>query len=234
MKQLISALSFIAVVRSYAVTVEDQASNCKALVASGKCMTDKQKMEKICHTSCSNWQDRKLQRIPFSLENEEKKFYEIIANNATGYPVDFDRFDGYITVVMTVTKTCADSKIAPEAIFYSIEKFQSVWPYSLQVLVIPYKHPKINYDEKDCKNFEKEMIKPERRINVMEMGDLNGPSANPIISYLKKAMKVKILDEDTTLYFIIDSDGLHAEHHYGKSLQDIKDALSHLMKGYEL
>jgi hypothetical protein len=135
---------------------------------------------------------------------------------------------------MTVTKTCADSKIAPEAIFDSIEKFQSVWPYSLQVLVIPYEHPKINYDDKDCKEFEEQMVKAERSINIMEMGDLNGPSTNPIISYFKKAMKVNILDENTTLYFIIDPDGLHAEHHYGKSLQDIKDALSHLMKGYEL
>ena len=43
-KQLINALSFIAIVRGYASVLEDQASNCKALVASGKCETERQKV----------------------------------------------------------------------------------------------------------------------------------------------------------------------------------------------
>ena len=135
---------------------------------------------------------------------------------------------------MPVVKSCAGSKVAPDAIFDTIENFQSVWPYSMQVLVFPYEHSEVNYDDKDCKDFEEQMVKAGRKIHVMEMATLNGASTHPIIEYFKEAMKTETLDESTTLYFLVDPDGVNAQLHYGKSIQDIKDIMSYMMKGYEL
>ena len=104
----------------------------------------------------------------------------------------------------------------------------------MQVLVIPYEHSQIDYDGKDCKNFEEEMVKTDRKIHVMAMATLNGPSTSPIIAYFKNAMETETLDESTTLYFLVDPDGIDVQLHYGKSIQDIKDIMSYLMKGYEL
>jgi hypothetical protein len=59
-------------------------------------------MKEICQTSCSIWQDRKLQRIPISLASQDEKFYEFVANNATGHPIDFDRFDGYVSSTFVI------------------------------------------------------------------------------------------------------------------------------------
>jgi len=135
---------------------------------------------------------------------------------------------------VAVAKTCSDSEVSPKMMFDSMERFQKVWPYSLKVLVFPYEHPNVDYSRKDCKSFEEELVKVDRNINVMEMGNLNGHGMNTIIAYLKSAMQQETLDVNTTLYFIIDPDGREVEFHYGKSLQDIKDVLSYLMKGYEL
>jgi len=213
---------------------DDQIDNCAALVAAGKCRTDIRDMNKNCQASCSLWRDKHMQRISFDLANQDVAFYDLVANDATFHPIDLEQFEGYITVLVTVAKTCADSEVSPKMMFDSMERFQKVWPYSLKVLVFPYEHPNVDYSRKDCKSFEEELVKVDRNINVMEMGNLNGHGMNTIIAYLKSAMQQETLDVDTTLYFIIDPDGREVEFHYGKSLQDIKDVLSYLMKGYEL
>lgn len=213
---------------------EDQIDNCAALVAAGKCKTDMHNMNNNCQASCSLWRDKYLQKVSFSLADQDVAFYELVANNATFHPLDLEPFEGYITVLVTVAKFCASSEVSPKVMFDSIERFQKIWPYSLKVLVFPYEHPNIDYSGKDCRSFEEELVKVDRNINIMEMGNLNGQGVNPIIDYLKSAMQQEVLDVDTTLYFIVDPDGREVELHYGKSLQDIKDVLSYLMKGYEL
>ena len=55
-------------------------------------------MRKICQRSCAIWENDKLQRIPFTLSNQEDQFYEFEANNATGHPINFERFEGYVSI----------------------------------------------------------------------------------------------------------------------------------------
>ena len=113
----------------------------------------------------------------------------------------------------------------------SIERLQKVWPYSVEILVFPFEHPSINYDEKNCDDFEMECQKPGRNIHIMETSRrLNGDDAPDIFKFLKEIMGAEELNLDTTMYFLFHPDFDTLEYHYGKSLLDMKDILRELVK----
>ena len=129
-----------------------------------------------------------------------------------------------------MAKTCSGAKVSAATMLESIEHLQSVWPYSVEVLIFPYEHPSTNYDEKNCEDFDKDYTKTGRKIYMMELAILNGPNTHPMFKFLKDVMGVEDLSLDTTQYFVMSPDVDAFEYHYGKSLLDMKDVLREKVK----
>lgn len=136
-------------------------------------------------------------------------------------------------------------KVAPESVFESIERLAQVYPHAVEVLVFPYKHPNVNYDQHlDCKEFDTiiqttnekyKKMKQHRNIHVMQevnlkQNDEKQSRVHPVFQLFLKLLKFQEFVFDTQFYFIVKPDGIDASYHYGKSLLDMQDELGIAVK----
>ena len=139
-----------------------------------------------------------------------------------------------VTIILPLVKTCEGGQVSISTMIESIESLKAVWPYSVEIMVFPFEHPGLLYDDLNCDDFDAEYAKNERSIYMMEMSELNGDNAHPIFKAIKEIMKVEEsgtnVNVDKLNYFIIDPDWEILHHHYNKSLMDIKDVLREMIK----
>ena len=161
-----------------------------------------------CPHSCFKWQ-QDMKRIRVAYISEDKpSFFELSAKNSTGSTLDFRRFEGYITLVITVARTCKDWKKI-DGIYRGIEYLHHTWPFILEILVFFYDHPDLDY-EIDCASFHARWKFTGRKIHIMEVVPVNGPDAHPVIKYLKWTMTLNEesgIPTDFTSFFLINPDG---------------------------
>ena len=139
-----------------------------------------------------------------------------------------------VTIILPLVKTCEGGQVSISTMIESIESLKAVWPYSVEIMVFPFEHPGLLYDDLNCDDFDAEYAKNERSIYMMEISELNGDNAHPIFKAIKEIMKVEEsgtnVNVDKLNYFIIDPDWEILHHHYNKSLMDIKDVLREMIK----
>ena len=83
-------------------------------------------------------------------------------------------------------------------------------PYSLNIILFPFKHDQLDYTTLDCTNFDKSLSNSSLgdKLFVMEEAIMNGKDTHPVYKYLKSTATMDtILDEFATFFFIsADSD----------------------------
>ena len=187
-------------------------------------------MKQTCAKTCHKWAQKTLKYQSFELE--EDAFYELSAiSAATGKHITFDRFEGYITLIIPLAKMCTNnSDVTPQSVFDSIVRLKQLNPYAVEVLVFPYEHPKVNYDESDCDDFEALVKQEDRNILVMEESNLK---SNPVFQFFLKALDMDDYVSDTQFYLLVNPNGISGSYEYGKSLLDMHDVLRIAMKELE-
>ena len=165
--------------------------------------------------------------------------------------IHFDQFEGYVTLILPLAKMCSkdnnkDTTVSPQSVFESIERLAQVYPHAVEVLVFPYKHPDITYDQTmDCNDFDtiiqnsnNKYRKKNRNIYVMDEVNLNqndddrkkSAQVHPVFQLFLDALDFKKFVFDTQFYFIVKPDGIDGSYHYGKSLLDMQDEITIAVK----
>lgn len=183
-------------------------------------------MMKECRKSCMEKNRNRELHDNFLVGEDEESFFDLSARTSTGEILNFEQFDGYVTMVINMAKLCKRERPDAEGYFATLEELQKIWPYSLELIVFPFEHPKFNYENEDCADFEKAQRKVGRSIHVMEMADINGQSGEipPVYRYLKSKAGIDDMDYDIATTFFINPDGDNIEIHQG-SLYTIKQYL---------
>ena len=185
-------------------------------------------MQQNCNKSCLEWSEKELKYKPVVLESS---FYDLYASPAvdTKSKISFERFEGYYTLIIPLAKTCS-GKVSPKTMFESISKTKEMFSYGLEIVVFPYKHPSMNYDQSDCSEFDALTLEKNTKLHIVEESSLSGKDIHPVFSYFLNAMDIKEFDLGTLFYFIVNPDGDLAMYHYDKSLKDLQVALRQYMK----
>ena len=187
-----------------------------------------------CHSECVEWQEYTLKYKRYQVSDEKKEtLFDMSLRDVNGKSMQFDQFEGYVTMILPLAKTCSGSKVAVAEIFDSIDRLQKVWPYAVQILVFAYEHPLMDYSKKNCEDFEDEYEKRANKSGAYMMDELEGLEGHPLFELMKDIMGVDELKMETTHYFVVGPDFSMIEHHYGKSLLDMKDILRELIKELE-
>lgn len=180
-------------------------------------------MMQHCPEACLQWQ-RDMKRIHIAYVSEDKpSFFDLTAKNSTGTLLDFRRFEGYVTLVITIARTCKDWKKI-DSIYRGIEYLHHTWPYLLEIVVFFYNHPDLDYDI-DCASFHVRFTFTGRKIHIMEVVNINGPNTHPVLRYLKWSMNLheeQGLSHDFTSFFIINPDGNTIQHMKAMSFEKLK------------
>ena len=220
--------------------IMDKLDNCDELVKEKKCITSPEQMKKDCPISCREWQNQRMKTDFARISDDQPSFFDLSAKNATGSTLDFDMFDGYLTIVSNVLKDCLPGRI--DAAIADMEHLHDVWPFALEVLVFPFSTP----EQKEmnqafemtigCDSFKEAVEKKGRRIHVMDEVEINGKNAHPVYKYLIQQFERSLKDEDGLLptdlatFFIITPDGDRIEMHIGGTLERIKKSVAEHMK----
>mmetsp|Transcript_959 Transcript_959/g.1352 ORF Transcript_959/g.1352 Transcript_959/m.1352 type:complete len:257 (+) Transcript_959:140-910(+) len=204
--------------------IRDEIDNCKDLVKEGKCRTDPHEMYSNCRYSCSKWAEENTKKDVAYIKDGDESFFELSAKNSTGSVINFDRFEGYVTIVINVVKICLQDSV--EQGYQIFESLQRVWPYTVEILVFTFEHPDFDYSKiEDCKAHEEAFKKKGRHIHVMEQVNINGPKTHPVYKYLKGLFHMDELDNNYSTFFLVTPDGDSIEVHLGSSEEQLKAAI---------
>lgn len=183
---------------------KDSLFDCKARAEAGECLPDgpDPKLMRIsCGTTCVRWREDLGHQKQFLLDDHES-FYEMSAKTAFQKKVvEFDRFDGYVTVIVPVAKTCSNNSVAAKAIFDSIASLKNTFKYNLELVIFPYLHPTVDYDADgvDCSEFEEMMAVDQKKTKYFVMEESNMDSASgdlhPVFQLFFDAMEKDLKEE---------------------------------------
>jgi len=229
-----------------AIAVVDRLDNCEELMRKGECSTNAEKMKKECPASCRKWQES-VQTVKYArVDDGAPSFFELSAKNSTGHIVNFQRFEGYLTIVANTMKSCKPG--ATEAIYKAMENIHNLYPWTLEILLFTFENPEVEKARAEiasdaeaanlaaqfgidlsgsCEDHEKAFKKRGRRIHVMEEVNLNGPKAHPVYKYLKKQFDFEgdELSTDFATFFFVSPDGDKLEAHIASSPESLKQSI---------
>lgn len=171
-------------------------------------------MKRSCGTTTKRWKEDLAHYTEFQLDDHES-FYELSAVSAANNKVvEFDRFDGYLTVIVPVAKTCSSNSVAAKAIFDSISSLKNAFKYNVELVVFPYLHPTVNYDEDglDCSEFEELVaVDPKKsKFFVMEESNIDATSGDihPVFKLFFSAMENDLKEEQKKTKLYDEEEGL--------------------------
>merc|ERR1711862_777782 len=148
------------------------------------------------------------------LPEGDRVFFDFKANTSTGNTLNFERFEGYWTMIVHGALTCSPGIGLEEGLKY-FEHLHSVWPFVLEVLVFPFRHPRVDYEKADCLKGMTAIKKKGRKIHLMDEVKVNGEETHPIHQFLKKPFKIDELETDVATYFFVNPDGEWVVAHHG-------------------
>ena len=200
--------------------------NCTQLIQKGACYKNTTYMAEHCATECYQHQQY-LERVHVAYISEDKpSFFDLKAKNSTGTELNFRRFEGYVTLVITVARSCKDWRKI-DGIYRGIEYLHHTWPYLLEIVVYFYNLPDVDYDI-DCSSFHVRFTFKGRKIHVMEVVPINGPDTHPVLKYLKWSFNLSEDDgllTDVTSFFIVNPDGNTIQHVKAMSFEKLKQRI---------
>mmetsp|Transcript_15189 Transcript_15189/g.20734 ORF Transcript_15189/g.20734 Transcript_15189/m.20734 type:complete len:240 (-) Transcript_15189:345-1064(-) len=201
---------------------KDHYPDCKEWATAGHCQfghTRSDYMMKWCTKSCIEVLDIQPATTKH-LEENDQLFFEMEAKDVFGKVIDFERFEGYVTIVVNAARDCLNSDV-----FYSIlEHYRSIYPYTVEIIVFPFDHPTSPSGIAECPDAISQAEKnPDRKIHMMEVVDINGPNTHPLYKLLKKVFGLDEIKLDRPYYFFVNPDGDVMEMHYGAGLNNLKD-----------
>mmetsp|Transcript_15386 Transcript_15386/g.19516 ORF Transcript_15386/g.19516 Transcript_15386/m.19516 type:complete len:320 (-) Transcript_15386:172-1131(-) len=137
----------------------DETDICNKLAAHGKCL-DHEEVVEVCPKSCKKWEEHlkskmKSDFVKVDVDGDDLIFFDLVAktfdygsgsgSGKSQKEIEFERFEGYLTVVANLGKVCHTDDV--ENALSNLVSLFNIVPYSLNVVVFPFRHPFLDYDE---------------------------------------------------------------------------------------
>lgn len=171
---------------------KDLDDNCADKIAA--CLADPD-LWNTCAISCAKSLDPP-RAIDFHTFKDDE-FFDLTATDVHGHEIRFENYDGYVTLVATVPRVMVP--------FYlkMLEHLQSVYPYVLEVLMIPFE----NDDTKIAVSDGKVIVLKE---------------ATKVLEFFKKTLGQDVSQEHVTGY-LLSVDGDFLQIHHSPTMETLKE-----------
>jgi len=194
---------------------------------------------KFCAKICDIW-ERKQKMQPrtvwVDIDREDFSFFDLTAKRVTDQKwINFERFEGYLTVVANVGRIC-ESKEDIEFVTTAMKSLFKIMPYSLNIVLFPHKIPSIAYDGINCEEYDSVIAAasadPElkEKLYIMEDAVLNGPDAHPVYEYLKKSVDLEPMLETHSTFFFVSGEGNKVDLFQGASFSQLRGHIVRISK----
>jgi len=200
-KLILFCISFVLQI-SQAWPGDDKLSQkeCKEKADQGDCehISDKMYMKENCPATC---REPYRKGIRF-LDAYDPSFFDLSAKTANGKNIDFDRFEGYVTVVADESSLCGFTKKD----FDEMNRLHKAFPYTMEVVIFPT-NKMTEFSDDECPGKQKFRNSKGLEFLVMETIEINGPNTHPVYKYLKDRHYFDNLDRKYVTYFVVSPDG---------------------------
>lgn len=181
---------------------EDKLSKkeCKQKADQGDCEVVPQKlfMKENCPATCRE-PYRKGVRF---LQDGETSFFDLSAKTAEGKLIDFDRFDGYVTLVADESSLCGFTNKD----FGELNRMHRAYRYLMEIVIFPTNQLE-EHTGQDCPGVKEFKNYEGLDFMTMETVHVNGPNTHPVYKYLKERHHFDDLDPKYVTYFIVSPNG---------------------------
>mmetsp|Transcript_136 Transcript_136/g.154 ORF Transcript_136/g.154 Transcript_136/m.154 type:complete len:284 (+) Transcript_136:164-1015(+) len=224
---------------------------CKEIVKEGLCVTQKDIMKEYCQEACIEW-EQSLTKTE-NAHDPDNEFFSLSAKDKTGKLIDFDRFEGYLTMVLNLGLTCMgddDDKKNPQVAavqqgLNEFDKLLNVWPHGLEIIVFPFQAPKPGAKEEEEDDCDLADIKTvvsaltSQKVHIMEPVYINDgkdttttttTTTHPVFQYFKKLFQMEAMDSRLATYFFVNPDGNAIFKYYAASFDQVKKYLRQILE----
>lgn len=137
-------------------------------------------------------------------------------------------FSSQLTVICNIGKICDDSRDIEQTVV-AMQSLFKIMPYSLNILLFPFKIPSIKYEDEDCSNFENILAEASKnelfkdKLFFMEEAALNGPYVHPVYEFLKRKTDQPELMETHATFYFLNGEGTKLEVLQGASFGTLRN-----------
>jgi len=194
---------------------------CQKLMEAGDCSKEGRKvwMRTNCPASCRTYQAMGIAQIDFS--KRQDTFFDLKANDSKGRSIDFERFAGYVTIIVDESSLCGFTKKEVK----ELERLQKAHEYVMQIVIFPTHQitgGSVSDDtttettssstKDDCPGLKDLKKSNGANFLFMEPVEVNGVNTHPVYQYLKGVQMFEDLGTDYVTYFVIQPEG-HVQVH---------------------
>lgn len=188
---------------------------CIRLATDGKCDED-ENVRTMCAPVCERWDAQQKiapRTILVDIDREDFSFFDLSAKLEYEKTwVDFNRFEGYLTVVANIGKLCETNEDINQVIMAMSNLF-NVMPYSLNIVIFPFQPPGVSYLSANCDKFDEAVKiastdkKLKSKLFIMETAELNGADTHPVYKYLKEKAELEPMLDTHSSFFFVNGEG---------------------------
>uniref|UniRef100_A0A7S1Z6W0 ShKT domain-containing protein n=1 Tax=Trieres chinensis TaxID=1514140 RepID=A0A7S1Z6W0_TRICV len=204
----------------------DKLPDCEEMANAGHCK-NKETMEfmmKNCPASCEKLPGvAKVEVKPIS--DDEPQFFDLSATDAKGNTIDFEEFEGYVTVIVNAARKCGHT----EEWYRGLDHLVEIWPYTLEIMAFPFRSKVIDEDPDSCPSHKASDLSKKRKFHVMKEVEVNGPNTHPVYKFFKNKFEMDEINEHYATFFLVNPDGTVVEAHHGQSFVNLKNYISRHM-----
>lgn len=206
---------------------------CLKMSENNKCDTEPKIMLEFCQKACVDNVEKNSYFRTVNLDPDiDGSFFDLTAKNLQGDTLNFDQFDGYVTVVINIGTQCEN--LDHKDIMSRIDEIRKMVPYTFQLLLFPSLTGEDDIPD-ECKLLE-ELLKIEKtNLRIMTPVEVNGQRTHPVYKYLKEKLELDRLQEDQHTWIFVDQMGTRIDAIVGSGQEKLKHHIKeHILPWEEL
>jgi glutathione peroxidase len=202
--------------------VGDSHKNCEQWAVMGECDANPNYMLQNCATACEKY--AQTPEYP-DLEGIDS-FFQLTANDIDGNKVNFERFIGYVTIIVNVASFCGYT----ESHYAGLVQLHREFADTGLVEIIAFPCNQFGAQEPEGPAFIKKFAaKKGVEFTMMEKIDVNGPKTHQVYQFLKRETGPRQIGWNFATYYVIDSDG-NVNSYSGTEPMELKDVVLDLLE----
>eukprot|EP00532_Pseudo-nitzschia_australis_P008849 CAMPEP_0168177264 /NCGR_PEP_ID=MMETSP0139_2-20121125/8339_1 /TAXON_ID=44445 /ORGANISM="Pseudo-nitzschia australis, Strain 10249 10 AB" /LENGTH=273 /DNA_ID=CAMNT_0008096259 /DNA_START=108 /DNA_END=930 /DNA_ORIENTATION=- len=190
----------------------------------GECVANPDFMLSNCAASCAA-NDAAALRDAEELK-QVSSFFDLTANDSSGTPLDFSRFEGKVTVLVNVASECGYT----DSHYRGLVRLWNNVKHTQQINILAFPCDQFGHQEPGTSEEVHDFAVQKYGVGftMMEKINVNGPNASIIYKFLKSEAGPKNIEWNFATYFVVSPDGaIHA--HSNVEPMELKETLFGLL-----